>query len=103
MGKKCRMPQEYASNPLILFTKITVGRIGLIGLIRKTETTKKLGYRKFDEAREFARKLRLPNKRAWENWSKSGFRPDDIPSSPHQTYRTLGWLGYKDWLTKNDN
>jgi hypothetical protein len=55
-------------------------------------------WRLFDEAREYARGLRLVNQGQWHAFSKSGNRPKDIPSNPDQVYKDSGWTGYRDWL-----
>ena len=33
----------------------------------------------------------------WNEWSKSGQRPDDIPSQPYRSYKKE-WRGWRDWL-----
>ena len=55
-------------------------------------------FRDFESAREFARSLNLKNQTEWFGFCKSGNKPDDIPSSPKQTYKDKGWKGYGDWL-----
>ena len=55
-------------------------------------------YRKFKSARDFARKLGLSSESKWRLYCKSGEKPEDIPSAPHNTYRDKGWKGWKDWL-----
>ncbi|MDB4852205.1 DEAD/DEAH box helicase family protein, partial [Alphaproteobacteria bacterium] len=52
----------------------------------------------FNEAREFARKLRLKTQSEWHNYVKSEKRPYDIPTNPRVIYQNNGWLGYGDWL-----
>ena len=64
-------------------------------------------FKPFDEARAFARGLKLSNVRAWWAWRKTKHRPSDIPSNPHQTYKEAGWTNYGDFLgtgnKKGDN
>ena len=55
-------------------------------------------FREFEEAREFARSLKLKGLEEWEEYSKSGKRPHNIPSSPNIVYKEKGWKGYGDWL-----
>ncbi|MES2204777.1 MAG: DEAD/DEAH box helicase family protein [Pseudomonadota bacterium] len=55
-------------------------------------------FRPFEEAREFARSLRLENRNAWEAYSKSGNLPADIPASPRGFYIDQGWISWGDWL-----
>ena len=49
-------------------------------------------FRDFEDAREFVRKLGLKNKKEWQEYCKSGNKPDDIPSNP--------WDVYKEWEKK---
>ena len=49
-------------------------------------------YRTFTEAREFVRALHLKNTKEWEQYCKSGNKPDDIPFAP--------WSTYKEWKKK---
>jgi superfamily II DNA or RNA helicase len=55
-------------------------------------------YRSFKKARAFVRSLGLKSASEWRDYSRSGKRPDDIPSSPNKTYATSGWSGMGDWL-----
>ena len=65
-----------------------------------TGNVNKKNFLPFKEARRFARNLKLSSYTAWEKWSKSGERPDNIPSSPNQIYKDSGWAGMADWLGK---
>ena len=53
-------------------------------------------YRPFNEARDYARNLGLPNKRAWYQYCKSGKKRDDIPSHPERRYKAEGWIKKKE-------
>jgi hypothetical protein len=55
-------------------------------------------FRSFAEAREFTRKLNLKNFTEWQDYCKSGNKPDDIPSTPNGTYKNKGWKSMGDWL-----
>ena len=55
-------------------------------------------FRSFGDARKFVRLLELKNTREWEEYSKSGDKPSDIPSNPGKVYRTQGWKSINDWL-----
>ena len=52
----------------------------------------------FKEALLLARSLKLTSKKEWEAWCKSGVRPANFPSCPHQTYKHEGWQGWGHWL-----
>jgi hypothetical protein len=49
-------------------------------------------FRDFESAREFARKLNLTGHQEWQEYCKSGDKPDDIPANP--------WNTYKEWNKK---
>jgi superfamily II DNA or RNA helicase len=57
-------------------------------------------YRSFEEAREYVRGLDIKTNKEWEEFAKSGDRPEDIPRFPEKPYRNEGWSGYPDWLGK---
>ncbi len=52
----------------------------------------------FEEAREFVRSLGFKGQKEWQEYSKSGQRPHNIPSAPHATYKGKGWKDIGDWL-----
>ena len=54
-------------------------------------------WRAFEDARKFVRSLGIKSKEGWDEFVRSGDRPDDIPRSPHAVYR-YQWRGYGDWL-----
>ena len=63
----------------------------------------KLSWRPFEEARCFARILKLADAVEWAKYCagkmpEAGVRPLDIPSNPQLTYRSSGWMGFGDWL-----
>ena len=53
--------------------------------------------RPFKAARAFVRKLKLKSQKAWKEWSKSGTRPANIPSSPEQVYGDE-FINYPDFM-----
>ena len=48
------------------------------------------------------RSLNLKSKKEWKEWSKSGERPPDIPSSPDRDYKGKGWQSWGDFLGFNE-
>ena len=52
----------------------------------------------FEAARTFARTLKLGSVKEWQEYSKSGKRPSNIPSAPDKMYRDAGWVSYPNWL-----
>jgi hypothetical protein len=55
-------------------------------------------YKSFEEARDFVHKLKLNSQKEWLEYCKAGQKPEDIPASPHSTYKQDGWKGFGDWL-----
>lgn len=60
-------------------------------------------YRSFEDARAFVHLLKLKNALEWrlfckDQFPEKGSLPVDIPATPHQTYKTIGWNGFGDWL-----
>ena len=55
-------------------------------------------YRSFEEAREFARSLKLKGGKEWQVHCKSGNNPEDIPSHPDRIYKNKGWTNWGDFL-----
>ena len=51
--------------------------------------TGKIKYRSFEDARKFVQSLNLKNMKEWQEYCKSGGKPEDIPATP--------WTVYKEW------
>jgi len=64
----------------------------------KDYTMKKNQWLTYEEAREFARKLKLKGWKEWQEWSKSGMKPQNIPAAPDHTYKGRGWTNWYDFL-----
>ena len=47
----------------------------------------KTGYRQFKEARDFVRSQNIKTPKEWDEYVKSGDKPDDIPSNPGSYYK----------------
>lgn len=55
----------------------------------------------FEEARDFARNLKLKNTTEWREYCRTQ-KPSNIPSQPHRVYKNKGWVNWADFLgTKN--
>ncbi len=54
-------------------------------------------WRSFMDARAFVHTLGLKSGAEWNSYCKSGEKPADIPSAPHQEYDGE-FKGYGDWL-----
>jgi Phage-integrase repeat unit len=55
-------------------------------------------YRPFKAAREYARGLGLRSSTEWNEFSRSGRLPPDIPNNAWTIYANDGWAGMSDWL-----
>ncbi len=60
-------------------------------------------WRPFDQAREFARTLKLSGQQHWKAYCRGQRpalppKPDDIPAAPWKAYETNGWISWGDWL-----
>lgn len=53
-------------------------------------------YRSFEQARKFARQLKLTTGAEW--YAKRDSLPGDIPARPERVYANRGWAGMSDWL-----
>jgi len=60
-------------------------------------------FRSFEEAREFARALKLKNLKEWREFAQSDRLPQDIPTAPEQAYEDKGWKGIGDWLRAEED
>jgi len=44
----------------------------------------------YEEAKRVVQPLGLKSQKEWQKWSKSGMRPENIPTNPHHTYKGRG-------------
>ena len=56
------------------------------------------GWRPFEEARSFVRRLGLKSRGEWHDYCNSGKKPTDIPNNAKAVYGDAGWSGWGDWL-----
>lgn len=92
-GKKSR---DVPANPQTVYRSEGWAGFGdWLGTERKAPRRQ---LRSFVDARQFVRSLGLTSQRAWREYCVSGYKPHDIPSSPHSVYNNEGWLGISDWL-----
>ena len=93
-GKK---PDDIPSNPNLVYkNKGWKGFPDWLGTDYVANQNRK--YRLFEKARDFVRTLGLDTRDDWDNYCKSGNKPDDIPSQPVEVYTGKGWKGIPDWL-----
>ncbi|MFL2495032.1 MAG: DEAD/DEAH box helicase family protein, partial [Porticoccaceae bacterium] len=94
--------EKPTGNPLEIIGDVPVGmNINFNDFASAVETKLwnkigKVNWRPFEEAREFARNLRLTSAANWHDFSVKISRPSDIPSNPQGIYSE--WVNWGDWL-----
>ena len=58
----------------------------------------KKNYRDYSDALKFARSLNFKKSSEWNSFVKSKKRPIDIPASPQNVYKNVGWISWGEWL-----
>ena len=58
----------------------------------------KSDFRDFESAKKFVNTLNLKDITEWNEYCKSGNKPDDIPSDPENIYKNKEWKTMKHWL-----
>ena len=92
-----RLPADIPSNPRSTYQgKGWVGMGDWLGT--GAVAPKDRRFRPFDQARAFARSLKLKSRTEWLTYATSGKRPPDIPAEPWAIYRDRGWKDWPDWL-----
>ena len=84
-----KRPDNFPSAPDRTYKEEWTGWGDFLGTGRK--------WMSFEEAQTFIRNEGIQTKREFEEWSRSGKRPEDFPSAPHQTYKEE-WTGWGDFL-----
>ena len=74
---------------------ISFGNYFGTGTVSVKEKSKK--YWSFEKARKFMHSHHLKNDREWREFSKSGKRPEGIPTNPRKVYGEE-WISLGDWL-----
>jgi hypothetical protein len=88
--KSGNKPDDIASKPGRSYKKDFKGMGDFLGTGNVASYNKV--FRPFKEAREFVRALNLKGHQEWQEYCKSGNKPDDIPAAP--------WNVYKEWKKK---
>lgn len=99
LGKK---PDDIPSNPNFVYKDDGWNGYG-DWLGNGNVSTRNRQYRSYSRARAFIRRLGLNNENEWRMYVKGQIKglpkkPDDIPASPHMSYKDKGWQDYGDWL-----
>jgi exonuclease I len=90
-------PDNIPTNPNVIYSDAGWAGFG-DWLGTKNVKAGSINYRDFEEARRFVRNLKLNSKDEWEDYCKSGSKPENIPTVPRLIYKSKGWIGFGDWL-----
>ncbi len=102
MFHKGRLPGDVPTNPNTIYADKGWKSMGdWLGTGRIADHLRE--FRPFSEARVFAQSLKLKKVKQWIAFAQGrrpqlGRLPEDIPSSPGNTYADKGWKGFGDWL-----
>lgn len=89
-------PSNIPGHPHIIYKN--KGWISINHLLGYESKSTSREFRTFKNAKEFVNNLNLKNQKDWQQYVKSGNKPNDIPSNPQKVYKNKGWIGLKDWL-----
>lgn len=56
----------------------------------------------YEDAKNYVRTLGLKNHREWNQYCKSGNKPDNIPNGANRAYKNQGWVNWADFLGTNN-
>ena len=90
--KSGKLPKNVSSRPDFIYKKTKEWTNWGDFLGTGTVAHKDRVYLPFKEARDFVRSLNLKDQKEWDDYCKSGKKPDDIPFAP--------WHTYKEWNIK---
>jgi hypothetical protein len=51
-----------------------------------------------DRSSTLQRAVGLKGQKGWQEYAKSGEKPEVIPANPYSAYKDAGWLGWGAWL-----
>jgi superfamily II DNA or RNA helicase len=77
---------------------MSLGRFAEAISTRIWESVARVNWRKFEDARVFARGLDLKSEYEWRDYVASDKKPPDIPANHEAVYAKSGWIGWGDWL-----
>ena len=93
--KSKKLPSDIPKTPQTVYKKEWKGMPDWLGTGFIPQRFRK--YRSFQDARKFVHSLRIKTKDDWIKYTKSGVKPDDIPTNPVRTYKKE-WMNWSDWL-----
>ena len=100
--KSNKRPKNIPASPWIIYKDS--GWVDWFHWLGKEKVYSKKIFLSFNEALKVIRKDSIKYKLTyltWKEYSKN-YRPVNIPSNPHITYKNKGWISWKHWL-RTDN
>ena len=94
--KSKKFPDDMPINPQTAYKNDWKGWDDFLGSV--TKWSRNIEFRKFNDARRFARKLNLKKSADWHIYAKTDERPIDIPIAPAGYYKDKGWINWADFL-----
>lgn len=92
-----RKPPDIPTNPWIIYAED--GWKGLSDWLgTSNQPTRQKHYLPFEDARHYARSLKLASYSDWQRFARSAQLKPGIPKNPAKYYKTSGWVGWNDWL-----
>ena len=91
--KSGNIPDNIPSNPNSTYKNR--GWISWNDWFGKSET---IEFVSFEDAKIFVQSLNINSVKEWREYSKTSKKPENIPASPHKTYKNNGWISWGDWF-----
>ena len=90
-----KRPRDFPSAPDLTYKEEWTGWGNFLG--EGNISTRKKEFMSFEEAQTFIQNKGFTSKGQFEQWRKSGEKPEDFPSSPERTYKKE-WTDWGDFL-----
>jgi len=97
-----KRPDDIPSQPAKIYAN--KGYISLgdwLGTGRVSPHKLRENYVTFFKARKYVRKLKFTSAKEWQEYCKSGKKPENIPSNPGRVYKKTGFVDLKDFIGFN--
>ena len=94
-SKSGQIPEDIPSTPNQVYVKEWKGWGVFLGTGRIATFNKT--FRSYKYAKEFVQSLGLSTIQEWQEFCKSGKKPEDIPTNPYALYKSE-WKGYKEFF-----
>lgn len=94
------LPDDIPASPHYVYAQLGwIDMADWLGTGKVSIRAKSRTWLSFEEARDWARSLKLSGSNAWAAYVKTpgNLRPG-VPTNPQRTYRYRGWAGWGDWL-----